>query len=71
MTRLSNPVAFWRRLNDAVEETGEAQLALSDAHDFYKFGLSCEDALALRLFGVEQSAPPDMTDAFHRTFGRV
>ncbi len=71
MTHQFKPLAYWRRLNDALEEAGEAQLAFSDAYDFYKSGLSCEDALVLRLFGVEQSAPPDLTDAFHRTFGRV
>ena len=71
MTYVSNPAAYWRRLNDALAEAGEAQLALSDAYELYKSGLSCEDALILKLFGVEQSAPSDRTDAFDRTFGRV
>ncbi len=71
MTRDSNPVAYWRRLNDSLAEAGELQLAFSDAYDFYRSGLCCEDALILKLFVVRQSAPPDLTDAFDRTFGRV
>jgi hypothetical protein len=71
MTQESGPVAYWRRLNDALVEAGEPQLLPGEAHDFYKSGLSCEDALILKLFGVEQSAPRDLTEAFDLTFGRV
>jgi hypothetical protein len=71
MTHESGPVAYWRRLNDALVEAGEPQLLSSEANDFYKSGLSCEDALILKLFGVEQSAPRDLTEAFDLTFGRV
>jgi len=71
MTHESCPVAYWRRLNDALAEAGESHLACAEAYDFYKSGLSCEDALILKLFSVEQSAPSDLTDAFDRTFGRV
>jgi hypothetical protein len=70
MTHKSDPVAYWRRLNDALAEAGEAQLGCIEAYDLYKSRLSCEDALILKLFGVEQSAPRDLTDAFDRTFGR-
>ena len=71
MNRDSNPVTYWRRLNDTLVESGESLLAFSEAYDFYKSGLCCEDALILKLFGGQQSAPPDLTDAFDRTFGRV
>jgi hypothetical protein len=71
MTHKPDPSAYWRRLNDALAEAGEVQLACSEAYDFYKSGLSCEDALILKLFGAEQSAPRDLTDAFDQTFGRV
>ena len=69
MKRDTNPVAYWRRLNDTLGEAGESQLAFSDAYDFYKSGLCCEDVLILKLFGAQQSAPSDLTDAFDRTFG--
>ncbi len=52
-------------------EAGEPQLLSSESYDFYKSGLSCEDALVLKLFGVEQSAPRDLTEAFDRTFERA
>jgi hypothetical protein len=48
MTHESGPVAYWR-LNDALVEAGEPQLLSSEANDFYKSGLSCEDALILKL----------------------
>jgi hypothetical protein len=71
MTRESGPFAYWRRLKDALVEAGEPQLVSTEAHDFYKSGLSCEDALILKLFGAEQSAPRDLTGAFGRTFRRA
>ena len=71
MTSESSPVAYWRRLNEALVEAGEPQLVSSEAHDFYKSGLSCEDALILKLFGAEQSAPRDLTEALAQTFGRA
>jgi len=71
MTHEFDPVTYWRRLNDALVEAGEPQLLSSEAHDFYKSGLSCEDAFILKLFGVEQSAPRDLTEAFDRTFATV
>jgi hypothetical protein len=71
MTSESGPFAYWRRLNDALAEAGEPQLVATEAHDFYKSGLSCEDALILKIFGAEQSAPCDLTEAFDRTFGRA
>lgn len=71
MIRDSNPVAYWRRLNDTLAEADESQVAFRDAYDFYKSGLCCKDALILKLFGAQQSAPPDLTDAFNRTFSRV
>ena len=37
--------------------------------DLYKSGLSSEDALILKPFGAEQSAPRDLSEAFDRTFG--
>lgn len=67
----SGPDAYWRRLNDTLAEVGEAQLASSEAYDLYRSGLSCEDALVQKLFGVAQPAPRDLTEAFDRTFGRV
>lgn len=63
--------AYWRSLNDAMAEAGEARLGFSEAYDFYKSGLSCEDALILKLFSVEPSAPRDLTEAFEQTFGRA
>jgi len=63
--------AYWRRLNDTLAEVGEAQLASSEAYDFYRSGLSCEDALVRKLFGVEQPAPRDLSEAFDRTFGNL
>jgi hypothetical protein len=63
------PVAYWRRVNDALVEAGEPPLASSEAYDFYKSGLSSEDALILKLFGAERTAPRDLSEAFDRTFG--
>jgi hypothetical protein len=71
MTSEFGPVAYWRRLDEALVEAGEPQLVSSEAHDSYESGLSCEDALILKLFGAEQSAPRDLTEAFDRTFGRA
>ncbi len=71
MTRESSPAAYWRRLDDALVEAGEPQLLSSQTDDFYKSGLSCEDALILKLFGAEQAAPRDLAEAFDRTFGGV
>ena len=69
MIHKSDPVAYWRRVNDALVEAGEPPLASSEAYDLYKFGLSSDDALILKLFGAEQSAPRDLSEAFDRTFG--
>ena len=69
MIHKSDPVAYWRRVNDALVEAGDPSLASSEAYDFYKSGLSSEDALILRLFGAEQSTPRDLSEAFDRTFG--
>lgn len=71
MTHEPDPVAYWRRLNDALVEAGEPQLLSCEAHDFYKSGLSCEDALIVKLSGVDQSAPRNLNEAFDLTFGRV
>jgi len=46
----SGPVAYWRRINDALVEAGEPPLASSEAYDFYKTGHSSEDALIVKLF---------------------
>lgn len=70
MKHESMPLAYWRRLNDALAEADEPQLGCIEAYDFYKSGLSCEDALIMKLFGAEQSAPCDLIKAFDRTFGR-
>ena len=67
MTHKTGPVAYWLRLNDALE-AGEPPLASSEAYDFYKSGLTSEDALIQKLFGAEQSAPRDLSEAFDRTF---
>jgi hypothetical protein len=69
MIQKSGPVAYWRRLNDALVEAGEPPLASGEAYDFYKSGLSPEDALILKLFGAEQAAPRNLSEAFDRTFG--
>ena len=69
MIHKSDPVAYWRRVNDALVEAGEPPLASSEAYDLYKSGLSSDDALILKLFGAEQSAPRDLSEAFDRTFG--
>ena len=71
MTSESGPVAYWRRLDEVLVEAGEPQLVSTEAHEFYNSGLSCEDALLLKLFGADQSAPRDLTEAFDRTFGGV
>jgi hypothetical protein len=71
MTSESALVAYRCRLNEALVEAGEPQLVSSEAHDFHKSGLSCEDALILKLFAAEQSAPRDLTEAFDRTLGRA
>ena len=71
MTSESGPVAYWRRLDEVLVEAGEPQLVSSEAHDFYRSGLSCEDAFIVKLFGAEQSAPLDLTEAFDRTFGKA
>jgi hypothetical protein len=69
MIHKSDPVAYWRRVNDALVEAGEPPLASSEAYDLYKSGLSSDDALILKLFGAQQSAPRDLSEAFDRTFG--
>jgi hypothetical protein len=40
MIHKSDPVAYWRRVNDALVEAGEPPLASSEAYDLYKSGLS-------------------------------
>ena len=65
-----NPIVYWRRLNNALAEADEAPLGCIEAYDFYKSRLSCEDALILTLFAVEQSAPPAPNNAFDPSFGR-
>ena len=67
----SKPLAYWRRLNEALVEAGEPQLSWNEAYDFYSSGLNREDALVRKLFGAEQSAPHDLNEAFNRTFGRA
>jgi hypothetical protein len=47
MIHKSDPVAYWRRVNDALVEAGDPPLASSEAYDLYKSGLSSEDALIL------------------------
>jgi len=54
MIHKSDPLAYLRRVNDALAEAGEPPLASSEAYDLYKSGLSSEDALILRLFGVRR-----------------
>jgi hypothetical protein len=71
MTSESGPVAYWRRLNEVLAEAGGPELVPTEAHDFYKSGLSYEDALILKLFVAEQSAPRDLAEAFDQTFGRA
>jgi hypothetical protein len=71
MIQRSRAAAYWRRINDALIEAGEAPLASSEAYDFYRSGLSSEDALVLKLFGAEQFAPRDLSEAFDRTFGKT
>jgi hypothetical protein len=71
MTSESGSFACWRRLNAVLVEAGDAELVSTEAHDFHKSGLSCEDALILKLFGAEQSAPHDLTEAFDRIFGKA
>jgi hypothetical protein len=71
MTHDSDPVTYLRYPNDAVD-AGEPQLVSSEGHDADKSSLSCEDdALNLKLFRVEQSAPRDLAEAFDRIFGKV
>ena len=70
MKHESNPIGYWRRLNNALAEADAAPLGCIEAYDFYKSRLSWEDALILKLFGVEQSAPRDLINAFDRSFGR-
>ena len=71
MKHESKPLAYWRRLNEALVEAGEPQLPWNEAYDFYSSGLNREDALVRKLFGTEQSAPYDLDEAFNRTFGRA
>jgi hypothetical protein len=71
MTSESGPAAYRRRLDEILVEAGEPPLVSTEAHEFYNSGLSCEDALILKLFGADQSAPRDLTEAFDRTFGGV
>ena len=71
MTREPLPAAYWRRLNDAPVESGEAQRVSSRTDVFFNSGPSCEDALVLKLFGADQAAPRDLAEAFDRTFGAV
>jgi hypothetical protein len=71
MTREPLPAAYWRRVNDALVEAGEPELASSRTDIFFHSGPSCEDALVLKLFGADQAAPRDLAEAFDRTFGAV
>ena len=48
MIHKSCAVAYWRRINDAQVEAGEPPLASSEAYDFYRSGVSSEDALILK-----------------------
>jgi hypothetical protein len=59
MIHKSGPVAYWQRVNDALVEGDKPPLGSSEAYDFYKSGLSSEDALILKRFGAEQTAPRD------------
>jgi hypothetical protein len=70
LTHDSDPVACWRP-NDALVEAGERQLVSREAHHYRESSLSYEDALSFKLFGVEQSAPRDLTEAFDRIFGKL
>ena len=65
----SDPVAYWRRVNDALVEAGDLHSHRAKLMTLYKSGLSSEDALILTLFGAEQCAPRDLSEAFDRTFG--
>jgi hypothetical protein len=69
MIHKTGAAAYRRRINDALVEAGEPPIASSEAYDLYRSGLSSEDALILKLFGAEQSAPRDLSEAFDRTFG--
>jgi len=71
MTRDPLPAAYWRRVNDALFEAGEAQLASSRTDVFFNSGPGCDDGLVLKLFGADQAAPRDLAEAFDRTFGAV
>ena len=71
MTRESLTAAYWRRVDDALVEAGEPQLASSGTDVFFNSGASCEDALLLKFFGADQAAPRDLAEAFNRTFGAV
>jgi hypothetical protein len=71
MTRDSAPAADWLLLDDALFEAGEPQLASRAGGELPRSGLSCEEALVLKLFGAEQPAPRDLTDAFDRMFGNA
>ena len=71
MIHKSDPVAYWRRVNEALVEAGDPPLASSEAYDLYKSGLSSKDALILKLFGAEQSAPRNLAEAFDQTFRRA
>ena len=69
MIHKSDPVAYWRRVNDALVELASLHSHRAKLMTSYKSGLSSEDAFVLRLFGAEQSAPRDLSEAFDRTFG--
>jgi hypothetical protein len=69
MIHKCGPAGYWRRINDALVEAGASPLASGEAYDFYRSGLSSEDALILKIFGAEQSAPRNLSEAFDRTFG--
>jgi len=71
MKHESKPLAYWRRLNEALVEAGEPHLSWNEAYDLYSSGLNREDALVRNLFGAEQSAPHDLNEDFNRTFGRA
>jgi hypothetical protein len=71
MTHGCDPLAYWRCPNDALVVAGEPQLVSSEAHHSNESSISLEDALDLKLFAVEQSAPRDLNEAFDRMFGKV
>jgi hypothetical protein len=75
MTHDSDPVAYLQYLqyhNEAMIDVGEPKFVSSEGHDSCESSLSCDDdALNLQLLRVEQSAPRDLAEAFHRIFGKI